>query len=211
MTNKAYIVANEQQEHSILKKFEQDGLRWHSGEKPTEWKPVNEGALCSLPYALVVKDYVSWDYVAWSSLSQLTDEEIVYDGRKTPDHIKVPNEIIRDIKKYVDNHNSFAWLYDFSTYPKSVCDWILKDTAERIKLLVDYIEGNITLITTEQYVVRSIDPDENGDYSYLRLGAQSTSVPNIEVAQFELQDATHFETREEASKFLISGMEIVEV
>lgn len=60
MKNKAYIVANEQQEHSILKKLEQDGLRWHGGEKPTEWKPVNEGTLCSLPYALVVKDYVSW-------------------------------------------------------------------------------------------------------------------------------------------------------
>lgn len=206
MGNKAYIVANEEQEHSILKKFEQDGLRWHSGEKPTKWKPVNEGALCSLPYALVVKDYVSW-----SSLSQLTDEEIVFDGRTEPEPIKVPNEIIRDIKKYVDNHNSFAWLYDFSTYPKSVCDWILKDTAERIKLLVDYIEGNITLITTEQYVLRSIDPNENGDYSYLRLGAQSTSVPDIEVAQFELEEATHFETREEATEFLIAGMEIVEV
>lgn len=141
----------------------------------------------------------------------MTDEEIVYDGRKAPDPIKVPNEIIRDIKEYVDNHNSFAWLYDFSIYPKSVRDWILKDTAERIKLLVDYIEGNITLITTEQYVVRSIDHDENGDYSYLRIGAQSTSVPNIDVAQFELKDATHFETREEASKFLVSGMEIVEV
>ena len=117
MTNKAYIVANEQQEHNILEKLERDGFRWQAGEKPTE----------------------------------------------------------------------------------------------RIKLLVDYIEGNRTLITTEQYVVRSIDPDENDVYSYLRLGTQSTSVPNIRVAQIKLRDATHFETREEASKFLIAGMEIVEV
>lgn len=207
MGNKAYIVTNEQQEHSILKKFEQDGLRWYGGEKPTEWNPVSEGALCSLPYVLVINDYVSW-----SSLSRLTDEEIVFDGRKEPDTIKVPNEIMEDIKEYVGKHkNQFAFLYDFSFYSPKVKEWIQEDTAKRVKLLVDYIEGNRTLITTEQYIIRSIDPDENGIYSYLLLGKQSTSVPNIEVAQFELQDATHFETREEASKFLITGMEIVEV
>ena len=78
-------------------------------------------------------------------------------------------------------------------------------------MLVDYIEGNRTLITTEQYIIRSIDPDENDDYSYLRLGVQSTSVPNIEVAQIKLEEATHFETREEATEFLITGMEVVEI
>lgn len=204
---KVYIVANEQQEHNILKKLERKGLVWVAGgEKPTEWKPVKEGTLCSLPYALVVSSYVSW-----FNISQLTDEEIVYDGRTAQDHINVPNEIVRDIKKYVDEHKSFTYLYDFSIYPRSVRNWVQRNTPERIKFLVDYIEGNITLITTEQYVLRSIDPDENDDYSYLQLGVQSTSVPDITIAQIKLEEATHFETREEANEFLIAGMEIVEV
>ena len=207
MKTKAYIVTNEVQERYILKKLEKDGLVWiGAGEKPTEWKPVKEGVLCSLPYALVVSSYVSW-----VSLSQLTDEEIVFDGRTEPEPVKVSKEVMKGIKEYVDAHKRFYWLYDFTVYPESVQTWLQEDRAERVKLLIDYIEGNRTLITTEQYVIRSIDPDENGDYSYLRLGVQSTSVPDIEVAQIKLEEATHFETREEASKFLISGMEIVEV
>ena len=43
------------------------------------------------------------------------------------------------------------------------------------------------------------------------LGHNQQVSPNIRVAQIKLRDATHFETREEASKFLIAGMEIVEV
>ena len=201
-------MANEQQEHNILEKLEREGLMWiGAGEKPTEWKPVKEGALCSLPYALVVSSYV-----AWLSLSQLGDEEIVYDGRTELEPIKVSKETMEDIKQFVGHHkNEFQFLYDFTFYPVTVTKWLKEKPAERVKLLVDYIDGNITLITTEQYVVRSVDPDENGDYSYLRLGVQSTSVPNIQVDQFKLEDATRFETREEASKFMITGMGIVEV
>lgn len=205
---KVYIVANEQQEREVLEKLEREGLVWiGAGEKPTEWKPVKEGALCSLPYALVVSSYV-----AWLSLSQLEDEEIVYDGRTELEPIKVSKETMEDIKQFVGHHkNEFQFLYDFTFYPVTVTKWLKEKPAERVKLLVDYIEGNITLTTTEQYVLRSIDPDENGDYSYLRLGPQSTSVPDIEVAQIKLEEATHFETREEATEFLIAGMEIAEV
>lgn len=136
----------------------------------------------------------------------------MFDGRTEPEPVKVSKEVMEDLKHFVDkNKNEFAWLYDFSIYPNSVQTWLQEDRARRVKLLIDYIEGNRTLITTEQYIIRSIEPDEAGDYSYLRLGVQETSVPDIEVSQFELQEATHFETREEASKFLITGMEVVEV
>lgn len=205
---KVYIVANEQQERIILENLERKGLVWiGAGEKPTEWKPVKEGALCSFPYALVVSSCVSW-----LSLSQLEDEEIVYDGRTELEPVKVSKEVMEDIKQFVGHHkNEFQFLYDFTFYPATVTKWLKEKPAERVKLLVDYIEGNITLITTEQYVLRSIDPDKNGHYSYLRLGVQSTSVPDVEVAPFKPHEATHFDTREEATKFLIAGMGIVEV
>lgn len=80
MTNKAYIVANKEQELYVLNKFEAKGLVWFSGDKPTEGT-TNEGdlfkSLIGFPYVLIEGVHVSW-----SSINQITDEEIVYDGRK---------------------------------------------------------------------------------------------------------------------------------
>lgn len=201
---KTYIIANKYQEQDVLRKLDKEGCVWADNDPLMSYMP--SGTTTSFPYGLNVRNNrVS---ITLPSLAH----DVVFDGRTEPEPVKVSKEIMEDLKHFVDeNKNTFSWLYDFSIYPTSVQTWIQEDRARRVKFLIDYIEGNRTLITTEQYIIRSIEPDENGDYSYLRLGAQSTSVPNIEVNKFELQEATHFETREEASKFLISGMEIVEV
>ena len=201
---KSYIIANKYQEQDVLRKLDKEGCVWADKDPLMSYIPSHAGT--SFPYGLNVRNNrVS---ITLPSLAH----DVVFDGRTEPEPVKVSKEVMRDITQFVENYKDrFEYLYDFSVYPMSVQTWLQEDRAERVKLLVDYIEGNRTLITTEQYVVRSIDPDENGDYSYLRLGAQSTSVPNIEVAQFELQDATYFETREEARKFMITGMEIIEV
>lgn len=200
---KTYIIANKYQEQDVLRKLDKEGCVWADKDPLMSYTPSHDGT--SFPYGLNVRNNrVS---ITLPSLAH----DVVFDGRTEPEPVKVSKEIMEELKEYVDAHKRFYWLYDFTVYPESVQTWLQEDRAERVKLLIDYIEGNRTLITTEQHVIRSIDPDENGDYSYLRLGVQSTSVPNIEVAQFELQEATHFETREEARKFMITGMEIVEV
>lgn len=201
---KTYIIANKYQEQDVLRNLDKKGLKWADDEPLMSYMVSHDGT--SFPYGLNVgNNRVS---ITLPSLAH----DIVFDGRTEPEPVKVSKEVMEDIKEYVGKHkNKFAFLYDFSFYSPKVKEWLQEDTAKRVKLLIDYIEGNRTLITTEQYVIRSIDPDENGDYSYLRLGVQSTSVPDIEVAQIKLQEATHFETREEARKFMITGMGIVEV
>ena len=201
---KTYIIANKYQEQDVLRNLDKKGLKWADDEPLMSYMVSHDGT--SFPYGLNVgNNRVS---ITLPSLAH----DIVFDGRTEPEPVKVSKEIMEDIKEYVEGHkNQFDFLYDFSLYPIPVSKWLVEKPAERVKLLIDYIEGNRALITTEQYVIRSIDPDENGDYSYLRLGVQATSVPDIEVAQIKLQEATHFETREEARKFMISGMEIVEV
>ena len=83
MTNKAYIVANEQQEREVLEKLEKEGMIWCGGEKPTQIIPSNcyfgsfNCYFGSFPYVIYVGERLYWN-----RLSQLTDEEIVYDGRK---------------------------------------------------------------------------------------------------------------------------------
>ena len=200
---KTYIIANKYQEQDVLRKLDKEGCVWADKDPLMSYTPSHEGT--SFPYGLDVRNNMV--SITLPSLAH----DVVFDGRTEPEPVKVSKEVMKGIKEYVDAHKRFYWLYDFTVYPELVQTWLQEDRAERVKLLVDYIEGNRTLITTEQYVIRSIDPDENGDYSYLRLGVQSTSVPDIEVAQFELQEATHFETREEARKFMITGMGIVEV
>jgi len=201
---KSYIIANKYQEQDVLRNLDKKGLKWADEEPLMSYMVSHDGT--SFPYGLNVKN----DKV--SITTPFLTHDIVFDGRTEPEPVKVSKEIMENIKEYVEHYkNEFEFLYDFSFYQPVVKKWLKEDPTERIKLLVDYIEGNRTLITTEQYIIRSIDPDEIGDYSYLRLGEQLTSVPYIQVDQFKLQEATHFETREEASKFLISGMEIVEV
>src|SRR5699024_6021998 len=79
MTDKAYIVANEQQEMAALDKLEREGLVWFDGgEKPTEWIPSQKGTKgAEFPYVLFDDGETSWKY-----LKDVSDEEIVFDGRK---------------------------------------------------------------------------------------------------------------------------------
>ena len=200
---KTYIIANKYQEQDVLRKLDKEGCVWEDKDPLMSYTPSHDDT--SFPYGLNVRNNrVS---ITLPSLAH----DVVFDGRTEPEPVKVSKEVMKGIKEYVDEHKRFYWLYDFTVYPESVQTWLQDKPAERVKLLIDYMEGNRNLITTEQYVLRSIDPDENGDYSYLRLGVQSTSVPDIEVAQIKLEEATHFETREEARKFMITGMGIVEV
>ena len=90
MTDKAYIVANKKQELEVLKKLEKDGLTWERGEQPQEFVPskkisnYDSDSYVSFPYALIIgeAEFVEGESIIWDYITGLTDEEIVYDGRK---------------------------------------------------------------------------------------------------------------------------------
>lgn len=70
---KHYIVTNKEQELDILKKLEQDGIKWYSGETPTKWLPSTFH-----PFPIFLE---ADDYITWGSLDNLTDGDVVFDGR----------------------------------------------------------------------------------------------------------------------------------
>ena len=83
MTDKAYIVANKEQELDILKKFEKNGFVWICGELPTEWVTseqvtIEEVLFVSFPYMLIEREDGK---ICWSVMDRLEDETVVYDGR----------------------------------------------------------------------------------------------------------------------------------
>lgn len=219
MKNKAYIVANEQQEREVLEKLERDGFKWWlslipaSQFIPSKYSPF--------PYGLKILG----SYVVFASLDRLEGYENVFDGRKEEhmsDKYVVSQEFMNELNDWKKRGNTdvyFVGSYDISMLPIDVIRWW--DYPEinnceqnnRLIAIIRWLNGEdiFEVEKSKKWIVRSIDPDENNDYSYLRLGVQSTSVPDIEIAQIKLEEATHFETREEATEFLIAGMEIVEV
>ena len=95
MTDKAYIVANKEQELDILKKFEQKGLVWANGETPTDWITSETDLFnyfASFPYALL-----DGDEIYWRNMNELDGIEIVYDGRKEEKMYKVTQEFMTDL------------------------------------------------------------------------------------------------------------------
>ena len=84
MTDKAYIVANKEQELEVLNEFEESGFVWIGGELPTEWVTSEwvtseEVLFVSFPYVLIEMEDGK---ISWSAMDQLEDETVVYDGRK---------------------------------------------------------------------------------------------------------------------------------
>lgn len=82
MTDKVYIVANKEQELDVLKKFEEKGLVWVSGDNATDWVPSEISLFniyFSFPYVLIEKESKK---IAWLDMEQLIDEDVVYDGRE---------------------------------------------------------------------------------------------------------------------------------
>lgn len=76
MKTKAYIVTNEVQERYILKKLEEDGFTWWTGDSLIDNTPSKLWDE-NFQYVIFVDNMVTWDM-----LSELKDEEIVYDGRE---------------------------------------------------------------------------------------------------------------------------------
>ena len=74
--DKAYIVANEQQEREVLDKLYIDGMTWCGGEEATQIIP-SDCYFGTFPYVIFVGEWLSWN-----KLPNLEDEEIVFDGRK---------------------------------------------------------------------------------------------------------------------------------
>ena len=87
MTDKAYIVANKQQELDVLNKFERKGFKWGSEELPTEFIFSDSVWFDGFPYVITENKDV-W-YIGWTYDSQYFNDNVVYDGRKEEKMCKV--------------------------------------------------------------------------------------------------------------------------
>ena len=222
MTNKAYIVANEQQEREVLEKLEREGLKWKGfSEEPTQWLPTRD-----IGYVDVTFPYVLFgnDVVSWCRISELQDDyEIVFDGRKESkmsEKYVVSQEFMHELEEWKKRGNTdvyFVGSYDISMLPIDVIRWWdypeinNSEQNNRLIAIIRWVNGEdvFEVEKPKKWVVRSKETDEDGDYHYVDL----VNFKNLKSVStiYGLDFATKFDAKEEAQSWASSHQEVVEV
>ena len=221
MTDKAYIVANKQQELDVLKKLEQDGFVWADSEKPTGLVPSETmftTRYVGFPYVLASRDDKN---IIGFSVGQITDEEIVYDGRNEEKMHKVTQEFMNELIKWRDNNNldftsgytnMFIAGYEIQEFPDVVDVWRTDadsstENNNRLISILKWLNGEdvFEVEVQHKFVVRSDKKDREGDYAYVSIENGLTT------ASYFFDSATKFDTREEAQEWANSHQVVVEI
>lgn len=155
-------------------------------------------------------------------MGQLTDEEIVYDGRKEENMYKVTQEFMNELIRWRDNNNldftsgytnMFIAGYEIQEFPDIVDVWRTDadsstENNNRLISILKWLNGKDVFEVEEphQFIVRSEKSDNYGDYMYVQVknGIAATN-------RYYVSGATKFNTREEAQEWANSHQVVVEI
>ena len=217
MTDKAYIVANEQQELQILNNFEEKGFRWRTGDNPTSFVP-SEGFNFKeniFPYMLMIAN----DKILWSVMKELEDKTIVYDGRKEEKmtkKYKVTQEFMDELNEWKQaNFNDDFMMVNtdaISDFSEVINNWWyspLNDRERNNRLIgiIQWLNGEdvFEVETPRKFVVRNDMYDDSEEYWYVK------NTKGMSYIVFYVSQATKFDTREEAEEWANSHQVVVEI
>ena len=219
MTDKAYIVANEQQENEVLEKLEHGGFTWWGGDNLTENTP-SKLFHTQFPYTI----FVGKNTVTFNRLSKLEDEEIVYDGRKE-EHMSekyvVSQVFMNELKGWkhdlILEDAFFVNQEAINNMPKIIKNWWVDDDVtigesnKRLISIIRYMSGanDFEVEKPKKWVVRSKDRTEQGSYLYIYL-IDSNGVKDF-MTGWTKDIATKFNTKEEAQSWANAHQEVVQV
>lgn len=219
MADKAYIVANKEQELDVLKKLERKGFKWGSEELPTEFIFSDSFWFDGFPY--VITEHKDIGYIGWTYDSRHYNGNIVYDGRKEGKMYKVPQEFMDELIKWRNDNGletKTGYMYEavegdeIERLPGIVCIW-WNATSNSIELnnrliaIIKWLNGEDVFEVEEphKFVVRNDTPDYDGDYYYVQ------AFDGVTHRSFSLEGATKFDTREEAQEWANSHQVIIEI
>lgn len=210
--DKAYIVANEEQERKVLGKLEQQGCSWNDTENtpPTEWH------LGRYPYAIFVK---YGKKLVWGFNVDVSEVEIVAEDKQ--DKFKISKEVYDGLVDWKHDTASekdfYITPFDFKEIPFVVKSWWLANNVDsignnnRLIAIIHWVNGEdiFEIEKPKKWVVRSKDRTEQGSYLYVMLDI-SHGVKKI-LSFWDKDVATRFDTKEEAQSWANSHQEVVEV
>lgn len=213
MADKAYIVANEQQEMAVLRIMEQQGYTWNDGDIPTHCIPSHYAQL-TFPYVLTNHNFIGWLSI---DDARLLNFKILYDGRKES-KMKISKEVydaLVDWRKEIESSNTiYAEDINGLSSPYVVRRWWIGDDDEgtyannRLIAIIRWVNGEDVFKVEEpkKWVVRSKGTNSAGDYVYVAINDF-----NFTMNTHHLNFATKFDTKEEAESWANAHQEVIEV
>ena len=210
MTDKAYIVVNEEQEREVLKRLEKEGCSWNDTENtpPTEWH------LGRYPYAIFVKDGKK---LVWGLNVDVSEVEIVAEDKQ--DKVKISKEVYDALMEWRDAHNlGHAHIDggDLLRLPTFILNFWLElgisqnEANNRLIAIIRWLNGEdvFEVEKSKKWVVRSKGTDDDNDHWYVRL---PNNIDGINDVVYYMSSATLFDTKEEAQSWANAHQEVVEV
>ncbi|WEA53355.1 hypothetical protein PWO95_02020 [Weissella paramesenteroides] len=214
MANKAYIVANEEQEREVLKKLYGQGYKWKQHQNG--WLPQQDIFwIGDFPFCLFAKDNYLLKY---GSIKDIRNHEIVYDGRKGS-KMKISKEVydaLVEWKSVYGLNDRFTAVDDLRHLPDEVESWYWDGgtrTAnnQRLLAIIRFAIGEqpFEIEKSKKWVVRSKGKNSHGDYLYatLKYDDNLTDVINCYGENY----AKKFDTKEEAESWANAHQEVIEV
>ena len=215
MTDKAYIVANEQQEREVLEVLCINGMKCFSGTY-SQFRP-----LTGFPYVIYEPD--NSNVLKPGRVPKIKySTEILYDGRKEEnmsDKYVVSQEFMNKLEEWKKRGNTdvyFVGSYDLSMLPDYVKRWWNYpeinnfECNNRLIAIIRWVNGEdvFEVEKPKKWVVRSKETDDDNDHWYVRL---PNNIDGINDVVYYMSSATLFDTKEEAESWANAHQEVVEV
>lgn len=151
------------------------------------------------------------------------DEEIVYDGRNEEyesEKYVVSQEFMTELEEWKAelNINGKYYVDDENIYelPSAIRNWWKEDNRSveqnnRLIAIIRWVNGEdvFEVEKPKKWVVRSKKTDTEGSHLYVNL-TNTLAIPDI-TTLFGLDNATKFDTKEEAQEWANSHQEVVEL
>ena len=219
MTDKAYIVANEQQECKVIDKIKQSGVSPNGNSViDTFVSSLHEIHSISFPYVIHDKssgigfdrtDAIYNHRQAWN---------VVYDGRKE-NKMKISKDVYDALVEWRDaNHLYHTHINggDLLRLPTFILNFWLElgisqnEANNRLIAIIRWVNGEdvFEVEKPKKWVVRSKETDDDNDHWYVRL---PNNIDGINDVVYYMSSATLFNTKEEAQSWANSHQEVVEV
>ncbi|KAA8446954.1 hypothetical protein [Weissella paramesenteroides] len=213
MTNKAYIVANEQQEREVLNKLYSQGKKWNQLDN---YVIPRKQYYVSLPY--VIYEYGYSNYLKFGRVPKIKySTEIVYDGRKEEQMSKkyvVSQEFMDALERWKDtlDSNDYVSIRKLNALPVKINNWRWchdnKEKNNRLIAIIRWVNGEdvFEVKKPNKWVVRSKEHNNFCEYTYVT----TDDIFSLAITM-GVENATRFDTKEEAQSWANSHQEVIEV
>lgn len=222
MADKAYIVANEEQELRVLHDLEMSGSVWADNKSQPTAHLISDHFASEecFPYSIILHENKEITVeLPRKNKIETRRYKIVYDGRKES-KMKISKEVYDALVEWKEEclenkmFSGFVGETDIKYLPEFVGDWwktiniSAKKSNNRLIAIIRWVNGEdvFEVQKTKKWVVRSKGTDRDGDCGYVAL-----THDDMQVTTYNIEHAATFDTRKEAESWANAHQEVIEV